>query len=92
MNQDSYNMLENMAKHFRLDDNAKTSEYNQRTASVANNIQSTEDQLCAKTISEIVKLANERVNNNNKSRTASVIVSSKIDEVGLLQSFLSRYQ
>jgi hypothetical protein len=99
--QESYNMLENMSKRFRLDDNAikvkKTSEDKdndkQRTAStvIANNIQSStteqdKDQLCAKTISEIVKLANEKV----QSRTASVTNSTKIDEVGLLQTLLAR--
>ena len=55
--------------------------------SIVNTTNPEQDQLCANMIGEVVKLAAERV--NNKSRTASV-VSSKIDEVGLLQSFLSR--
>ena len=41
-------------------------------------------------ISEVVKVANEKLNNQ---RTASITTSTKkIGEVGLLQSFLTRYK
>ena len=95
-------MLERMSKVFKLelDDNATTKKKtvqdnnNQRTASVVtNNIQPDEqDSLCANMISEVVKVAAERVNNKSKqSRTASVTTSTKkVDEVALLKSFLSR--
>lgn len=90
MNQEDYNFLERMAKVFKLDlnDNAKTTS---RTASIAKNIQSEQkDQLCANMISEVVKVAAERVNNKGKQRTASVTTSSvKVDEVGLLKRFMS---
>jgi hypothetical protein len=76
-----------MVKMFRLDDNVKTVQDKQRTGSIANNSNlEQQDQLCAKMISEVVKVAAERV---NKSRTAS-ITTKKIDEVGQLQTFLSR--
>lgn len=80
-----YKFMDKMVKMFRLDDNATKTV--QRTGSIVNTTNPEQDQLCANMIGEVVKLAAERV--NNKSRTASV-VSSKIDEVGLLQSFLSR--
>ena len=96
--QDSYNMLEMMSKRFKVGDNTKTKSV-QRTASVVNNsniyeldVDDKQDQLCAKTISEIVKLVNDKVKVQGKQtqqqRTASV--TNKTDEVGLLQSFLSR--
>ncbi len=82
--QDSYNLLETMAKRFKLDDNTTDL---QRTASTgANDSNSENDNLCANMISEVVKVAAERV--KGKQRMASV--TNKIDEVGLLQSFLSR--
>ena len=57
-----------------------------------NNIQPEQDQLCANMISEVVKkVAAERVINKGKQRTAS-LTNSKIDEVGLLKSFLTTYQ
>ena len=94
--QDSYNLLETMSKRFKVGDNTKTKtvqeKQKQRTGSIVNNsnlnLDDKQDQLCARTISEIVKLASEvKVNGQ---RTASI--AHKIDEVGLLQSFLSTYQ
>ena len=87
-----YKFMDKMLKMFRLDDNVvKTvSNTNQRTGSIANNIQPEQDQLCANMISEVVKVAAERVK-SNQQRTASV-TTPKTDEVGLLQSFISRYQ
>jgi hypothetical protein len=90
-----YQFMDKMLKMFRLDDNAvKTVQHKQqRTASIANNIQPEQDQLCANMISEVIKVAAERVSNNNKSkqsRTASVAPSTKIDEVGLLKSFMMK--
>jgi hypothetical protein len=95
---ESYNLLETMSKRFKVGDNTKSvQDTNQRTASIVNNsidsnLDDKQDQLCANMISEVVKVAAERVNNKGKqSRTASVTSSTnKIDEVGLLQSFLSR--
>ena len=86
--QDSYNLLEMMSKRFRLD-NIVVKKDNQRIASTTtNNIQPEKDNLCANMISEVVKVAAERV--KGKQRMASV--TNKIDEVGLLQSFLTTYQ
>lgn len=86
--QDSYNLLEMMSKRFRLDNNVVKKD-NQRIASTTtNNIQPENDNLCANMISEVVKVAAERV--KGKQRMASV--TNKIDEVGLLQSFLTTYQ
>ena len=68
-------------------DNNVVKKDNQRIASTTtNNIQPENDNLCANMISEVVKVAAERV--KGKQRMASV--TNKIDEVGLLQSFLSR--
>ena len=55
--------------------------------SIDSNLDDKQDQLCAKTISEIVKLASDKVQ-GKQQRTASI--TSKTDEVGLLQSFLSK--
>jgi hypothetical protein len=88
-----------MSKRFKVGDNTKTKttqdNNHQRTASsIVNNFntseQSDKDSLCANMISEIVKLANEKVQ-GKQARTASV-TTNKIDEVGLLKSFLSTYQ
>lgn len=95
MYQESYNLLETMSKRFRIEvgDNASNTTSSQRTASIGVNNSTSEqnDQLCAKTISEIVKLANERIK-GKQSRTASISPTSKVDEAGLLKSFLSTYQ
>jgi hypothetical protein len=92
--QESYNLLETMSKRFKVGDNTMKTvqDNNQRTASsiVNNSTSEQKDQLCANMISEIVKLANEKVQ-GKQSRTASV-TTNKIDEVGLLKSFLSAYQ
>ena len=88
----SYEFMDKMLKMFRLDDNANTAT-NQRSASISannSNLEQQKDQLCANMISEVVKVAAERVK-SNQQRTASV-TTPKTDEVGLLQSFISRYQ
>ena len=91
--QESYNLLETMSKRFKVGDNTMKTvqDNNQRVASVANNSTSEQnDSLCANMISEVVKVANEKLNNQ---RTASITTSTKkIGEVGLLQSFLTRYK
>ena len=79
--QDSDNMLEIMSKRFKVGDNTKK-DVQSRTASIVNNSNPSEqnDSLCANMISEVVKVAAERV--KSKQRMASV--TNKIDEVGLL--------
>ena len=90
--QDSYNLLETMSKRFKVGDNAQTKtvqDNNQRTASIVNNSTSEQnDSLCADMISEVVKVAAERVKSKQQQRTASI--TSKFDEVALLQKFLNR--
>ena len=77
--QESYNMLEMMSKRFKVGDNAKTrtvQENNQqRTASslVNNSISEQSDSLCANMISEVVKVAAERVKSKQAQRAGSVI-------------------
>ena len=91
---ETYDMLDRASKRFKIrsDDNATNTD-SQRTASVANNIQTEQnDSLCANMISEVIKVAAERV--KGKQRTASVTTSSVkvVDEVKELQKFLSRYK
>lgn len=93
--QESYNLLETMSKRFKVGDNTMKTvqDNNQRVASVANNSTSEQnDSLCANMISEVIKVAAERV--KGKQRTASVTTSSVkvVDEVKELQKFLSRYK
>lgn len=86
---ESYDLLERMSKRFKVGDNAMKTV--QRTASIVNNSnseQSDKDSLCANMISEVVKVAAERVNNKGKQRTASVTSTSKIDEVLALKKFM----
>jgi hypothetical protein len=83
-----YKFMEKLTKVFRLDTNATNL---QRTGSiVADTTNPEQDQLCANMISEVVKVAEERV--KSKQRTASITSTSKIDEVGLLKSFMKAYK
>ena len=76
-----YEFMDKMVKMFRLDDNAITKKTVQRTAGIsANNSNLEQDQYCANMISKIIQ------------RTAAITNNSKVDEVGLLQTFLSRYK
>lgn len=72
----------------------KTVQDQQRTASTiaANNSNLEHDQLTCDMLSEVINMANERVNKgkgNQQQRTAS-ITSRKVDEVGQLKYLLSR--
>lgn len=80
--------MQYFSKMFRLDNNVIKTDTKQRIAFIANNSSSEQkDQLCPNMISEIVALAAEGVKSNQ--RTTS-ITTKKIDEVGLLQTFLAR--
>jgi hypothetical protein len=85
-----YKFMEKLTKVFRLDNNTVANNL-QRTGSVVatnNSTSEQKDSLCANMISEVVKVAAERVKSKQQSRTASI--TSKTDEVALLKGFLSR--
>ena len=87
-----YKFMDKMVKMFRLDSNVKTVQVKQRTGSIADTTNPEQDQLCANMISEVVKVAAERIKSKQQQRTGSITSTSKIDEVDLLKSFMKAYR
>ena len=77
---ETYDMLDRASKRFKLEDNTKSV---QRTASSIVNNSNLDANKHALKINELVK---------DIQRVGSISPTSKVDEAGLLKSFLSTYQ